>query len=188
MNVIAEINNNRSASAALRKNLKLQQHAQKLLFETPSLSRWKSNSFEQEQYTETKSPSNLDEQHQSQQQQNLNKNCFINSHIQSTTSTTSTSSNPQARELDQGNCSDHEEKGKQFETLPLSRLEMKYFESLSKDLLMDPTFNFTNVPRVMSASKCSDTFKDVITSLIHDNLLSYTKYYENYFDKGKQIF
>ena len=36
--------------------------------------------------------------------------------------------------------------------------------------------------RVMSADKCSDTFRDVISSLINENLLSYSKYYDDYMD------
>jgi hypothetical protein len=55
---------------------------------------------------------------------------------------------------------------------------MEYFESLNK-----PSFKSTK--RLMSAEKCSDTFKDVIRSLINENLLSYSNYYDSFMDINK---
>ena len=79
-----------------------------------------------------------------------------------------------------------EDARKNLENLPISRLEMNYFEAVNGDLLNESSIKEIYTPhRIMSAQKCSDTYKDVITSLINENLLSYSKYYENYYDRSK---
>ncbi len=65
----------------------------------------------------------------------------------------------------------------------INGIEMNNFYSMDLgSSISSKTFadDNSNKNRAMSAKKCSDVYKEVIASLINDNLLAYSKYYEAY--------
>jgi hypothetical protein len=73
----------------------------------------------------------------------------------------------------------------------ITKFEMNYFESVDEGSLFSSkilTSTENNKNRVMTAKKCSDVYREVIGSLINDNLLVYSKYYEEYLEPRNFIF
>lgn len=174
MDVIIEINSRSGSSTTNRKKPESKQHKLQHLEQLQShcLSNWKMKTFKLKSIERT-SDSKTKGKTKSQHNNNNNNNTKLSELV--------TTNKSQINYFSEGE--------KQIENQPLSRLEMNYIDSVNRELIESSPKMFTaNPKRVMSAHKCSDIYKDVINSLINENLLSYSKYYEDYIDTSNLLF
>lgn len=175
MDVIIEINSRSGSSTTNRKNCESNQEKLQHLEQLQSqcLSNWKMKTFKSKSIERTSIDSSKTKGITKSQHNKNNNNTKLSELV-------TTNKNPNF-------ISEGETNNKKIQnTEPLSRLEMNYIDSVNRELIESSSKMFTTNPRrVMSAHKCSDIYKDVINSLINENLLSYSKYYEDFIDTSK---